>query len=472
MKEAFDKHIEQELKHFQIQPSPMVWVEIEKSLHPENKRRIVPFWWIGIGFLVLTIGGLGLLYINNTSDKTLVEKPNADNNIVLKESTTQKLSSKVNDKENIIQQLQNTKASTKPSLHNQIAQKSSLKIKNQYANNKYSSSLKTKASSFTEKNSLLIEEDKEAVSDVKPSIPASINNTNYKNFDGFTQDAATKSITDSAFTGIQNSKQQEEIPSKNTVLDSVTSDAKQTTIADNIVVNKVPPKKRWEWNFGAGILSISEGLFSSGAKSITANSSLSLGGGVINNSNTRNTFVNQPRGMHISVGISKHQTLKKNWSYFLGLQYRYIQTKQVLQPDTLPFTNNRFLTQTNINNNVSHTNFAHLFEVPFGIEHIITPKQKHPLTISTSMILSWSFHKEWLVTSNGHEYFYKNPSLTQSILVQANAGLFYQLNHQSKIGFVAQRSFTPIHKQVQPQLYFTQYAIQFRKQFSFNSKRK
>ncbi|AUC16664.1 hypothetical protein BTO06_16590 [Tenacibaculum sp. SZ-18] len=74
-----DKKIErlfqEKLKDFEVQPSPLVWDNIESNLTKKKKRRIFPIWWFSSGVASLLIIGLFLYpYINDFEKNIPIEE--------------------------------------------------------------------------------------------------------------------------------------------------------------------------------------------------------------------------------------------------------------------------------------------------------------------------------------------------------------------------------------------------------------
>jgi hypothetical protein len=70
-----DKKIErlfqEKLKDFEMQPSPLVWENIESNLTKKKKRRILPIWWFTSGIASMIVIGL-LLFpkVKNVDDSS------------------------------------------------------------------------------------------------------------------------------------------------------------------------------------------------------------------------------------------------------------------------------------------------------------------------------------------------------------------------------------------------------------------
>ena len=46
MQEGFEKNIQQRMQDFNLEPSPMVWTEIDASLNDKKRRRFAAWWWL------------------------------------------------------------------------------------------------------------------------------------------------------------------------------------------------------------------------------------------------------------------------------------------------------------------------------------------------------------------------------------------------------------------------------------------
>ncbi|CAL2088579.1 Outer membrane protein with beta-barrel domain [Tenacibaculum sp. 190524A05c] len=88
-----DKKIErlfqEKLKDFEMQPSPLVWENIESNLTKKKKRRILPIWWFTSGIASMIVIGLLLFPKAENVDENIpfetketIKKQNENTNIV------------------------------------------------------------------------------------------------------------------------------------------------------------------------------------------------------------------------------------------------------------------------------------------------------------------------------------------------------------------------------------------------------
>lgn len=69
-----DKLFQEKFKDFEVEPSEIVWQNIEEKLKEKKKRRVIPFWWKLSGVAAIITLGLGLTY-PIWSTKSLTENP-------------------------------------------------------------------------------------------------------------------------------------------------------------------------------------------------------------------------------------------------------------------------------------------------------------------------------------------------------------------------------------------------------------
>jgi hypothetical protein len=95
-----DKKIErlfqEELKDFEVQPSPLVWENIEGKLTQKKKRGIIPVWWFTSGVASLLVIGLFIYpFINDVEKSIPIEE------IILKKEEVKEDDSNNSKKENL-----------------------------------------------------------------------------------------------------------------------------------------------------------------------------------------------------------------------------------------------------------------------------------------------------------------------------------------------------------------------------------
>ena len=69
-----DKLFQEKFKDFEVEPSEIVWQNIEEKLKEKKKRRVIPFWWKLSGVAAIIVLGIGLTY-PIWSTKSLTENP-------------------------------------------------------------------------------------------------------------------------------------------------------------------------------------------------------------------------------------------------------------------------------------------------------------------------------------------------------------------------------------------------------------
>ncbi len=458
MKEEFEKHIEQQLKHFQMQPSSMVWTEIEKALHPEKKRRVLPFWWLMLGIFLIV--GCCFWFVNFITTKPITV---AQKQAIAKSQQTNNLVSST-----ISIQKNNNELVKKVAVTSTRKKSKQQKISTLNENDRDNIFLGSNAINNLVTNKQSLKELTVKTNNAAKNIDSILSIQNNKNGIHFTDSLSFTNTNQSDIV-----TKDEAIETK----DSTLAIVKSTNQPDTIKLPSVKKAtfKKWYWNFSAGWLNINNGFLISTQKSeqVFASNSGSLGSVGTSGNLPSNTATIQPsKGLQLSFGVLQQTHLNKHWAYTIGVQYSFYHSKQTLSEDTALGQSSRLVAANNFGRQKKVSNYAHLLQVPVGLEYTFSPNKKHPISIAANTIFSIAFSKNWLITSDNYQYFYKNASLEQTYFVSASAGVFYGLNPSSKLGFVVQQSFTPIHQQVQPKLYFSHFSLQYNRSFSFNKKRK
>ena len=96
-KKHIDRLFQEKFKDFEVTPNSKVWDNIEAKLHPEKKRRVIPFWWTfgGVAAALLLLFAVGNFVLNTNSstnpnvvksDTTETNKDTSNNSSVVKSS--------------------------------------------------------------------------------------------------------------------------------------------------------------------------------------------------------------------------------------------------------------------------------------------------------------------------------------------------------------------------------------------------
>jgi len=122
-KKHIDRLFQEKFKGFESTPSPSVWENISKEIHPEKKRRkVIPIWWkiAGIAASLFLLFSLGSLFYNNDSNpvpvESIVSNPKSEqtNQEGLNQNNTNNFDDTNSDKTNNVNQELKQEGSSNP----------------------------------------------------------------------------------------------------------------------------------------------------------------------------------------------------------------------------------------------------------------------------------------------------------------------------------------------------------------------
>ncbi len=488
MQEEFEKNMEQHLGNFSLQPSPMVWKEVDAALRPERKRRLA-IWWL-MPLLLLLAGSTGYLFLYNgkempAKNQVAVNNKKTNNNSITgnnnnlphqpaqkvtaqiakltKSSAQQHLKMLITKNEAtkmaaLIAKLSNTNTAT----HKQSFTKQKT-LQNGVPENKFGTNGAVNDGVRTLQQQAGINEATKFAEDTKgTNRPTTTDKTNHTT----TKSAAAINVADALKTPIATLKK----------VDSLTAATKKT-------ITKISNTKKHQWlvTAGSGALHVGENtLFNNNSAEkafASSNSNVQPPGGGLGVAAGQNVYplAAPTNGFQLTTGMQYQQLLSKRWKLNTGLQYRYLQNKQLVKNDTTPFFQSlgvvdRFVSSFSNTSGkiVTVTNHAHWLEVPLTFSYALNPTSKNRVSLIAGGAVAWAFAEKWLISDAANSNFYYNTSLNNKLLFNVNAGLSLDMNSKLQIACMAQQSLTPIHKNTTDKFYYTQYTIQLSKPISFN----
>jgi molybdopterin converting factor small subunit len=227
---------------------------------------------------------------------------------------------------------------------------------------------------------------------------------------------------------------------------------------------KQPSKKEWFVQINGGVFQPQQNLFS---KSTAAD--FASGSSLIVANNTTSKSIEMPNGIAIGIGTGFNKTINKKWNYSIGIQYQYYGNKQQLSADSALSTPNNGI-QNYVNYYPSGTtknvnNQAHLLTVPINFNFSINPNAINQWQLQAGISGSLAIYNNWLIANVTTGKYYYDRSLNNLFIGNIQAGIIFNHNNQYGISLIAQRSLTPIHKQVN-NVYFSQLSLQLTKYLS------
>lgn len=433
MQETFEHNISQQLDDFKLQPSPIVWQEVDAALHPKRKRRIIIWWWLGAA--ILAIGALGFwatFYSSTNTFKTITNNAGISNSVS-----------------------PNTQTPT-------IAE-----TKNR-GNDKFKID-KQEVITFEKQQKALFQ---------KPSISLTINN---ENTNSSTNNKATTQLTTNTNRSSENTDNvmvtTEKVQPSTLDLDkkidsnTITAENKHDTDTSRIIPlqKKSSKSSRWIVTVGGGILQTSQSYRTNG---LAFSNSAAVGNGAPGTPITGGGISNTPAisnaetGFNLQLGLAYNTELGNNWALQTGLQYQYLTNKQGLKADTTTGFTNSFIAD----NNSFTTNKAHWLQVPITFAYNLRPNSKHQLNILMGSSLAYVVSQEWLISNTNTGRFYYNAAANNKWLLGIHGGLSYTLSKKLSLAAMASYTLTPIQSNVTDKNHFVQYNLQLSTPIRFTNK--
>lgn len=434
MQETFEHNISQQLDDFKLQPSPIVWQEVDAALHPERKRRFIFWWWLSAAIIGISAIGYWLI-INQTSTIT----PNC----------------LANNQMNINKAISSTKNTSPIETEKEIKKPLIIDKEVVIAIEKHQKALLGKP---------------------KITIPIYQQNTNTNNNRTAKKELITNSSikTESADNVIvksnENNVNNELITSIEKQSDSNTTSLKSSQNIDTsktiTKAKKASKQSHWLVTVGGGIL---ETKLTNNSKSL-ANTSSSVGnGGFAGASNNTQPIITSPKtGFNVQVGLAYNTELGKHWQLLTGLQYQYLTNQHGVKADTTTGFTNSFIAD----NNNSITNKAHWLQLPITFAYNLQPNSKHQLNVLMGGSLAYVISEKWLISNANTGRFYYDVSVNNRWLFGVHGGLSYAFSQKLNLAAIASYTLSPIQSQVTDKNHFVQYNLQLSTPISFSNKKK
>lgn len=448
MQEPFEKNIEQQLKSFTLQPNETVWQEVEQALH-SKKKRFLPFWFFGIiGLFMLGIATKLFYTANTTASKKeqIAEKKIANNE---QKNTVENLT------ESFLKQQQNLNETKKFDVNNKKA-----------SSNILVNSIQTKSVDTNKKLST-----NSSTQFITKQVHVNSDNNYLTNVIEDKTDAKNKSSS-YAIHDVTSKFEQQALINVHLQLNDLNQlkTIDQLTLTDNHFPlekdfpKKQSSKKEWFVQINGGVFQPQQNLFS---KSTAAD--FASGSSLIVANNTTSKSIEMPNGIAIGIGTGFNKTINKKWNYSIGIQYQYYGNKQQLSADSALSTPNNGI-QNYVNYYPSGTtknvnNQAHLLTVPINFNFSINPNAINQWQLQAGISGSLAIYNNWLIANVATGKYYYDRSLNNLFVGNIQAGITFNHNNQYGISLIAQRSLTPIHKQVN-NVYFSQLSLQLTKYLS------
>jgi hypothetical protein len=434
MQETFEHNISQQLDDFKLQPSPIVWQEVDAALHPERKRRIIIWWWLGAAIIGVS-SMLGYWLISNQTST-----------IAFKEIT--------NNQMNINKAIGTTKNASSIKTKKEIKRPFTIDKEVVIAIEKYQKALLGKS-----KIKIPIYQQNANINNNRAAKEEFITNSNIQSesADNVVVKGDNSNINHQLITSFEKQNDSNVTSTKS----SQNIDTSKTITKDK----KASEQSNWLVNVGGGILQTS---LNQQTNSLSFSNSASIGSGAVTGvNNNRQPIITSPKtGFNVQLGLAYNTVLGKNWTLQTGLQYQYLTNKQGIKADTTTgFTNSFIADNTNF-----ITNKAHWLKVPITFTYNLQPNSKHQLNILMGSSLAYVVSQEWLISNANTGRFYYNAAANNKWLLGIHGGLSYTLSKKLSLAAMASYTLTPIQSNVKDKNHFVQYNLQLSTPIRFTNK--
>lgn len=415
MQKEFENNIEKKLSNFSIEPSPQIWEDIEKALHPQRTYRGAFWWWFSLmGFISSFIIWQTILLTQHKANynTTTVQLQKRDKNSV---TTLNE-----NNVPTIVEKKQTTslpKQKENKTAVKKVAQKDFPSTKSIFPFNNNENNLSV---AITNNNTQATEE--------KLYTPTIIVDAEKIKLIDFNKELITSNL------GIKNPD---------------SSNAQ----SNNYIPKKVVAKRKWFWTINAGLLSVNTILPGySSAASINYNSGAT---GAILPPQTTTNISNQNKGFHLDAGVLIEQTINRHWSFLTGATYSYQQNSQTAgdRVDSTLGTSNYFF-NTGKNNTV--INYAHTIKIPFLFNYYINAKHNKNWYFFTGINTEFLLFNNWLIADNTRQLYFYNTSFIKKFQLTTTFGVGIQFKNNIHATLAIEQGLTPLY-QFNNTNYFKQY---------------
>jgi len=398
MKGPLEKNIEQQLAGFEIEPSPHIWTEVEKNLHPHRKDRGVFWWWVLLlGVTVVAVFFWKADQLNLTPKKDIILRKTLP-----KANTVQLMPSGYPIKDLKPAQIK------KAGMESIITTKTHLNIV-----------------PYPKETEVLPVDNEQTNLLIKGQQPLVTQTAIQAKSGGISDEKTYLAVKDQ--TGKNTVKKQDSsVISKDTILKKQPFTLKITPFQ----------KSKWFFTADAGTVYIKgTNLFHSSVNNPAYTGANATTGGA------QQIFTTSPQtGFQLTAGLRYHKILSKQFSAETGLQYHYIQNKQ--------YTGNKDITGMYYlpGNSLLLTNHAHILELPVFIKMYLNPDKANPIYLLTGISAEWLFQKKWLITDYTMNNYYYDPSSIKNLQLKLSGGVGIQFKNDINAVIKISQGISPVYQ--------------------------
>jgi hypothetical protein len=439
-----------EIQNFNIEPNKQIWVDIEKQLPPEKKRRIVGWWWRVP--ILLSLAGVGLYnHQYKTQINSIVENQNKINQFTKNASQTDHKKVALDSKKNALNVKQNIEATA-----NSFSQsKAEVSLKKQWQSQPKQSHKKV---NFLQANTTLVEVNKAVTNDNNLSLKLSKNVigkqvkiSKLKSNNNLAKAEENYSKIESKVFEIE-SKEVEKFGKKNNIDSAkknnksiLNSTANNTSIDSSLPKIKISIPKKISWHlvagFGANYVSKNTIVPNFSSETYAASPQVigvGLSGGLANYNNK--VLALPQTGFAGNVGIKGKYLISKKSALLFGLEYNFLQTSLNVNP--LPIGD-----IFDIGNMQSTKNIFHLLSVPISYMHCFTPNKKYKFSIFAGANIDFAFAQNSLFINDNLGFYQSNTTNKFNTIFGAlHTGISINCNDKFSVDILAKKYLSAVQK--------------------------
>jgi hypothetical protein len=449
----FEKHVQEELANFSLQPGDAVWQKVELRINKEKKRRRAFFFWIFAG-IVLLGGGAGLYFqlknepavaISNSSKQKGNQEISSSDNA----NKAAGIDTKVNPEKKINQPGGNLATSNE--IRGKKSQVNKKPTDAEIANLGNKSELKN--------NLMVIRKDQPGVlpKQIRDHSKNKLENTRKANInETSTQPLKTTSNAQAPLaTNKLTGNQIEQALRADTTMEKVASvdvpntaepvsstPASPVPSKDSAAVVKataskrLPTKKVWQFGLTA-IVGLSDNVsglhFGPSAKAYNIPLASSIGSAAFAPAIDALTFKSNAA---FGIGLVAQKNISAKLGVSTGIEYQYFSTTSTVGTftqssrsfyDSVLHRNTTLDGFYNVGNNVRYTNTYHSLQMPVNIVWQINKLRSKPISLYTGITAGYLMGSNSLYSNASERIYYREESQFNRLQLSGQAGVMFSI---------------------------------------------
>ncbi len=431
-----------ELQNFNLEPGKEVWVEIEKQLPQEKKRRIIGWWW-GVPVIL----GLGLMTWFFT------ENEKKDSILVKSDSKTTKNDSEIAKNEVVIVEnnIVPTANMSTPSEKSNVPRKSDILPRKNVSATIVNVNAPSEKGIILRRNDIATHRNgsSRSVNDIAQRKNVSVpeinslptNQNSNSSIEGSINTPQDNKVTEQ----VKNEQAQNvtEVAITKKALSIVKADTTKTPEKKEAIAKQQTKKIDWTVAIGGGTNYLSRnGLFNSSSEKIYVSN---ITTGTASSPLPQSSSLSLPNtGFNFNIGINGNYALSKKSTVQFGLHYKYLQNNIGLNSN-VDSTADMNLTYS-LGNSLIYKNTYQLLSVPISYKYCFNPSAKNKISVIVGGTIDYSIAKNWLFVSDAKDYYEKNNSELNNFFASLHTGFSFNINNKFSIDITANKYLNAVQK--------------------------